>query len=199
VTDPSLRAAPRRESTGGMVAAGTRARSRTRPEHDDEVLIRTLYEEHGRMLLAYATRLTGDRGAAEDLVQETLLRAWRHAETVAGATVSLKAWLLTIIRNLAVDRARRQAVRPAEVPELPEGGPATADHADRVVDTLTVLNALNTLSREHYAVLVEIYYRHRSVAEVSRMLGIPEGTVKSRSHYALRALRNALARTWEGR
>jgi RNA polymerase sigma-70 factor, ECF subfamily len=180
-----------------MVAAGTRAR--TQREHDD--MIRTLYEEHGRMLLAYATRLTGDRGAAEDLVQETLLRAWRHSQTVAEATVSLKGWLLTIIRNLAFDRARRQAVRPAEVPELPEAGPATADHADRVVDTLTVLNALDTLSREHHAVLVEIYYRHRSVAEVARTLGIPEGTVKSRTHYALRALRGALdaARTREGR
>jgi RNA polymerase sigma-70 factor (ECF subfamily) len=184
-----------------MVAAGTWARSRTKQDHDDEVLIRTLYEEHGRMLLAYATRLTGDRGAAEDLVQETLIRAWRHSETVAGATVSLKGWLLTIIRNLAFDRARRQAVRPAEVPELPEGGPASVDHAEKIVDSLMVMDALNTLSREHYTVLVEIYYRNRSVAEVSRMLGIPEGTVKSRTHYALRALRTALAsaRNGEGR
>lgn len=168
---------------------------------DDEALIRGLYAEYGRMLLAYATRLTGDRGAAEDLVQETLLRAWRHADTVTAATAPLKGWLLTIIRNLAHDRSRRRSARPTEVPELAEGGPANADHADTVVESLVVLDALKTLSEEHYTVLVEIYYRNRSVAEVARSLGIPEGTVKSRTHYALRSLRTALAsgRDGEGR
>jgi len=180
------------------VIAEARARSRTGRHYDDETLIRRLYAEHGRMLLAYATRLTGDRGAAEDLVQETLIRAWRHSDTVAEATVPLKGWLLTIIRNLAHDRSRRRSVRPAEVPELPEGGPASGDHADKVVDSLVVLDALKTLSSEHYTVLVEIYYRNRSVAEVARMLDIPEGTVKSRTHYALRSLRTALASTRDG-
>ena len=85
--------------------AEPRARSRIGRHPDDETLIRRLYAEHGRMLLAYATRLTGDRGAAEDLVQETLIRAWRHSDTVAGATAPLKGWLLTIVRNLAHDIA----------------------------------------------------------------------------------------------
>lgn len=172
--------------------------SRTGRRHDDEALIRTLYEEHGRMLLAYATRVTGDRGAAEDLVQETLIRAWKHSATVATATAPLKGWLLTIIRNLALDRARRKSVRPSEVSELPEGGPAGGDHAEKVVDSLVVMDALKSLSSEHRAVLVEIYYRNRSVAEVARTLGIPEGTVKSRTHYALCSLRTALASTRNG-
>jgi RNA polymerase sigma-70 factor, ECF subfamily len=181
-----------------MVAAATWTGELTRRDRD-EALIRTVHEEYGRILLVYATRLTGDRWIAEDLVQETLIRAWKHAETVAGATVPIKGWLLTIIRHLAFDRARRRAVRPMEAPELPEGGPSDADHAEKVVDSLTVVDALKTLSREHYTVLVEIYYRNRSVAEVSRMLDIPEGTVKSRTHYALRALRAVLASSGEER
>ncbi|MFI0444818.1 sigma-70 family RNA polymerase sigma factor [Actinomadura sp. 6N118] len=155
--------------------------------------MRDLYAEHGRMLLAYATRMTGDRGAAEDLVQETMIRAWRHAHIVATATVPLTGWLLTILRNLSFDRARRRAVRPSEVPELPEGGAAHGDHAERIVDSVVVLEALKSLSPEHNRVLVEIYFRHRSVAEVAEMFQIPQGTVKSRTHYAVRALRTALA------
>lgn len=165
----------------------------------DEQLIRDLYEEHGRMLIAYATRLTGDRGAAEDLVQETLIRAWKHVHVVATATVPLTGWLLTILRNLAFDRARRQATRPLEVPELPEGGPAGSDHSQRVVDSIVVVEALKSLSAQHCSMLIEIYYRNRSVAEVARELQIPQGTVKSRTHYALRALRDALATPGEGR
>ncbi|MFC4054947.1 sigma-70 family RNA polymerase sigma factor [Actinomadura syzygii] len=164
----------------------------------DEQLIRGIHDEYGRMLLAYATRLTGDRAAAEDLVQETLIRAWKHVHIVATATIPLTGWLLTILRNLAFDRARRQATRPLEVPELPEAGSAGGaaaggDHSDRVVDSIVVVEALKSLPELHSSMLIEVYYRNRSVAEVAKQFQIPQGTVKSRTHYALRALRNALA------
>jgi RNA polymerase sigma-70 factor (ECF subfamily) len=167
--------------------------SRRSRRPSDEALIRSLYEEHGRSLLAYATRLTGDRAAAEDVVQETLVRAWKHAEDMVDQKGSVRGWLLTVARNIVTDRARARAVRPTEVPETPTAPPVQRDHAQTVVDSMAVLSALNTLSAEHRDVLVEIYYRGRSVAEVSGALGVPPGTVKSRSHYALKALRAAMA------
>ncbi|MFB7589989.1 sigma-70 family RNA polymerase sigma factor [Streptomyces sp. NPDC056169] len=155
----------------------------------DEVLIRSVYEEHGGALLAYATRLTGDRATAEDVVQETLIRAWRHADALVNGKGSVRGWLLTVARNIITDRYRAKAARPAEVAESPATPPVEEDHADSVVDAMTVLGALDRLTPEHRDVLTELYYRERSVAEAADTLGIPAGTVKSRSHYALKALR----------
>jgi RNA polymerase sigma-70 factor (ECF subfamily) len=160
-----------------------------------EQLVEQLYAEHGRSLMAYATRLTGDRAAAEDVVQETLVRAWKHAgDLTEDGKGSVRGWLLTVVRNLVTDRARARAARPAEVAEGPETtAPAERDHAQGVVDAMTVLGALEGLSQQHRDVLVEIYYRGRSVAEAAERLGVAPGTVKSRSYYALRALRAAMS------
>ncbi|EDX26526.1 RNA polymerase [Streptomyces sp. Mg1] len=148
-----------------------------------------MYEEHGHALLAYATRLTGDRAAAEDVVQETLIRAWRHSEALVNGKGSVRGWLLTVARNIITDRYRAKAARPAEVSGSAAAPPVEADHADAVVNTMAVLGALEQLSPEHRDVLTELYYRQLSVSEVADRLGIPAGTVKSRSHYALKALR----------
>jgi|SRR5438045_3469150 len=171
-----------------MVAAQS---SRRQHEAADEALIRTLFQEHGRAVLAYATRLTGDRAAAEDVVQETLLRAWRHPESLLNGKGSVRGWLLTVARNIVTDRARARSARPAEVSETPYSQPVSADHAEAVVDSVIVLEAMDRISEDHREVLVEIYYHGRSVNEAAEVLGIPPGTVKSRSYYALRALREA--------
>ena len=168
-----------------MASLGTRARATAA----DEVLIRSVFDEHGRALLAYATRLLGDRQAAEDVVQETLVRAWRNPEVLTNEKGSVRGWLLTVTRNLVVDRARAGAARPAEVPENPSAAPSVGDHASSVVDSMVVLDALDRLSPEHRDVLVEIYYKSSSVIEAADTLGIPQGTVRSRSYYALRSLR----------
>jgi RNA polymerase sigma-70 factor, ECF subfamily len=171
--------------------ADLRSRRATVPP-SDEALIRTLYEEHGRSLLAYATRLTGDRAAAEDVVQETLIRAWKHASSMRNEKGSVRGWLLTVARNIITDRIRARAARPPEVAESPTTPPVEHDHSQGVVDTIAVLGALDRLTPEHREVLVELYYRDRSVAEAAEVLGVPPGTVKSRSYYALRALRAVL-------
>jgi RNA polymerase sigma-70 factor (ECF subfamily) len=158
----------------------------------DEALVRSLYEEHGRSLLAYATRLTGDRAAAEDVVQETLIRAWKHASAMVNEKGSVRGWLLTVARNIITDRARARAARPTEVAESPTTPPVEHDHAEGVVNTMTVLGALDRLSPEHREILVELYYKGRTVTEAAEALGLPPGTVKSRSYYALRAMRAVL-------
>ncbi|GAB7038584.1 MULTISPECIES: sigma-70 family RNA polymerase sigma factor [Catenuloplanes] len=164
-------------------------RPRKRRTSSDEALIRSLYEEHGGALIAYATRLTGDRTAAEDVLQETLLRAWRHAHELSESTGSIRGWLFTVARNIITDRARARSVRPTEVAESPVTVPVSRDHSDQVVDSIVALDALETLSEEHRSVLVEIYFRGRTVTETAEHLGIPPGTVKSRSHNAMKSLR----------
>jgi RNA polymerase sigma-70 factor, ECF subfamily len=160
-----------------------------------EALVRALYDEHGRYLVAYAARLTGDRQLAEDIVQETLLRAWRHADRLTGEQGSVRGWLLTVTRNIATDKARARRSRPPEVEETQEVHDVRADrdHAEDVANSLVVADALRTLSPEHRAALVETYFQGRTMTEAARVLGIPPGTVKSRVHYALQQLRTTLA------
>ncbi|MGH3871113.1 MAG: sigma-70 family RNA polymerase sigma factor [Pseudonocardiaceae bacterium] len=154
-----------------------------------EDLVRSLYAEHGKCLLAYATRLTGDRATAEDVVQETLLRAWKHADALTSGPGSIRGWLLTVTRNIVTDRFRAKAARAVEVGEQDQHAAAQRDHAEEVVNSMAVLDAIQRLSREHRDVLVQLYYHGRSVGEAAEALGVPAGTVKSRSYYALRALR----------
>src|SRR4051812_9636868 len=161
---------------------------------DDADLLKTLHAEHGDALFAHAMRLTGgDRQRAEDLVQETLLRAWQHPKALDPAHGSVRAWLFTTARNLAIDAWRRRSARVGEVytdamPEVAD----VADEADRAVESWLVAEALARLSRPHREVLVECFYQGRSVAEAAAQLGVPPGTVKSRTHYALRSLKLAL-------
>jgi RNA polymerase sigma-70 factor (ECF subfamily) len=159
----------------------------------DVDLMRTLHDEHAAALWSYCVRLvSGDRARAQDIVQETLIRAWRHPAVLDQSERSARAWLFTVARRLVIDdwRARRNH---AEIPTdaVPEVSRAD-DGTDRLLQSWVVAEALGRLSPDHRQVIVECYYRGRSVAEAARHIGIPEGTVKSRTHYALRALRLAL-------
>jgi RNA polymerase sigma-70 factor (ECF subfamily) len=160
---------------------------------DDAELLRVMFAEHGDALFGHALRLvSGDRQRAEDLVQETLLRAWRHPEALDPERGSVRAWLFTTARNLAIDSWRRRTVRVGEVitDTLPE--PPSDDETDRTVESWLIAEALSRLSAPHRQVLVECFYQGRSVADAATRLGVPPGTVKSRTHYALRSLRLVL-------
>ncbi len=160
---------------------------------DDAELLRAMFAEHGDALYAHALRLTsGDRQRAEDLVQETLLRAWRHPEALNPDRGSVRAWLFTTVRNLAIDSWRRRSVRVGEVVTDTPPEPITDDETDRTVEAWLIAEALARLSAVHRQVLVECFYLGRSVAEAAARLGVPPGTVKSRTHYALRSLRLVL-------
>jgi len=142
-------------------------------------------------MLAYATQLTRDRAAAEDVVQEALVRAWRHPDSLVNGKGSVRGWLLTVVRNIVTDQFRARNSRPTEVREPPMETAIEGDHAEQVVNSMVVVDALSRLSTEHREVLEQIYLRGSTVAEAAKTLGIPPGTVKSRSYYALRALREA--------
>ncbi len=163
-----------------------------------EAFIAALWDEHGGPLLSYVTRLVGDAGRAEDIVQEVMLRAWRHVDRLDVGARSLRPWLFTVAAHLATDHHRARRSRPEVVGTEGLEGRGVADGIDRAVDAWEVGAAFRALSPEHRSVLIETYYRGRSVAEAAATLGIPAGTVKSRTYYALRALRLALEeRGWK--
>jgi RNA polymerase sigma-70 factor (ECF subfamily) len=158
----------------------------------DVALLQALHDEHGSALWSFCLRLTGnDHARAEDLVQETLLRAWRHPEAMAAERGPLRGWLFTVARHLYVDQWRSRRSHPEVVMADPPDA-ATDDETDQMLLSWVVSEAMATLSPDHRAVLLECYYRGRPVADAAARLGVPEGTVKSRTHYALRALRLAL-------
>jgi RNA polymerase sigma-70 factor (ECF subfamily) len=161
--------------------------------HSDQ-LVRLLYAEHAGPLLMFVMRLTGgDRQRAEDIVQETLLRAWRNAHRLgAQGQGSLRPWLVTVARRIAIDEHRSGQARPAETYDRDLTAFAEADSTDRVLRTMTVADALRTLSQSHREILVATYFRGRTVPEAAEELDLPLGTAKSRVYYALRALRTAL-------
>lgn len=160
---------------------------------DDVALIQQLHDEYATALYQYCLRLTGyDRGRAEDVVQETLLRAWRHLDALDESHGSVRAWLFTVARNIAIDQWRsRRSSAEFTVADVPEVGDST-DQTDRVLQGWLVGEALTRISPDHRAVLLACYYRDESVAQAARRLGVPEGTIKSRTHYALHELRLAL-------
>jgi RNA polymerase sigma-70 factor (ECF subfamily) len=135
--------------------------------------------------------VNGDRQAAEDVVQETMLRGWQHAGELAPEHAG--SWLHRVARNIAISTYhRRRGARPREVPLDENTVPPAGDGLDGAVDALLIASALNALSADHQRVIVELFYRRRPVAEVAALLGIPEGTVRSRCFYGLRVLRKAL-------
>jgi RNA polymerase sigma-70 factor (ECF subfamily) len=161
-----------------------------RPRRDDE-LLRALHDKHAHSLLSYVVGLTNDRANAQDIVQETLLRAWRSPASLERTGGAERGWLFTVARHIVIDQWRSASRRPEVLTDLvPEH--AVQDPAQQIVDRQFVHAALRTLSIEHRQALFETYFRGASIAEAADTLGVPPGTVKSRTHYALHALRQTI-------
>lgn len=159
----------------------------------EEDLMRALYREHAGALFTYVLRLVGgDRHLAEDVVQETLLRAWRNAPRLDPAARPLRPWLVTVARRIVIDGHRSRLARPPEAPPAALDRVPAEDEIDRALRLMTLNDALGALTEAHRRVLIATYFTGRTVDEAAAELGVPPGTVRSRIFYAMRALRNAL-------
>ncbi|HEV8556657.1 MAG TPA: sigma-70 family RNA polymerase sigma factor [Actinophytocola sp.] len=158
----------------------------------DDALVASLYEHHGKRMLADATRMTGDEHLAEDVVQEAWIRAWLHLDALLNKPGSIRGWFRTVVQRIVIDQARACAARPVEVAPGHAPDETPDDPTELVEDAVLVAQALKSLSPEHREVLVEVYYHGRTVNEVAAFLAIPPGTVKSRVFYALRSLRTVI-------
>ena len=162
------------------------------PCPDRQALLRTLYDDHATALRAYATRLLADAHQAEDVVQETMLRAWRNADAMVPERGSVGGWLMRVAHNIAVDKIRARKARPDEVEESAAVPRTLDDHAAEVVDAVFVARSLARLTPAHQEVLRVVYFADRTAAQAAAELGLPVGTVKSRTHHALRRLKVCL-------
>ena len=177
-------------------ASGPRTRRLRRPaarraRNSEADLLRKLHAQHAGALWSYALTLTGDRDQAQDVVQETLLRALRNPQMLDQKPGSQRAWLYAVARGIVVDEWRATRRHPDDVtirfPERP-----IADASEQLVNRELVAAALGRLTQEHRDVLRECYFRGSSVEKAAYALEITPDMVKSRAYYALRAMRLAI-------
>jgi RNA polymerase sigma-70 factor, ECF subfamily len=162
------------------------------PLDDTDDAIRQLYSHHAKALHGYVRRFCPDGASADDIVQETFIRAWRHLPQLRANGRPIRPWLFRVARNLLTDADRAARSRPVTVPVSSAEDPGDDSGLGQVLDRQLVCDALQHLSPAHRKVLVETFYRGGSTATVARQLGIPNGTARSRLHYALDALRRHL-------
>ncbi|MEZ3182086.1 sigma-70 family RNA polymerase sigma factor [Streptomyces pimonensis] len=183
----------------GTLEAGTAAPApgrahtpRPSPDVEHDAFIRTIYDRYGPLLLRYAARLLdGDWHKAEDTLQETAARAWKHAHYLGSRDEIVRPWLFTVVRNLVIDHHRSRQIRPLELMPVEELD-AAREAPENLLTLHVVLEALQDLPEQQRTVIRLMYYLECSVAQAAEHLGIPPGTVKSRAFYAVRALRKAL-------
>ncbi len=160
------------------------------PRDDSGDELRELYRRYSGQLFGFACNALGDRGLAEEVVQDVFARAWRHADDYDPQRASVRTWLFSIARNRVVDARRRAAVRPGVTVDPEPESPAELDRAlEQAVLRWQIAAALARLSPEHREVIRLAHYGGLTLREIAERKGIPLGTVKSRTSYALRHLR----------
>jgi RNA polymerase sigma-70 factor (ECF subfamily) len=157
---------------------------------DGDGSLRELYRAYAPELFGFALRTLGERGAAEEVVQEVFIRAWRNADRYDPQLASVRTWLYGITRNALIDAHRRASVRPSMVPVTTE--PGGGETIEQAMLSWQISTALDGLSHDHREVIRLAHLRGLSMREIAEMLDLPLGTVKSRTWYALQALRLSL-------
>jgi RNA polymerase sigma-70 factor (ECF subfamily) len=164
-------------------------------ESAGDVALRALHADNAREVLAYAHRFTADRGLAEEIVQETFLRASRNLDQLLADPRPPRTWLLHVARNLLTDAARSAQARPALSPWAVHRAtePSVDGNLGRLLDRIMLNEAIGRLSPVHRQVVIATFFEDQPLAATARRLGVPAGTVRSRLHYALAELRAMLA------
>ena len=160
------------------------------PRDDGGDELRELYRRYSGELFGFACNALSDRDLAEEVVQDVFARAWRHSGDYDPRRASVRTWLYSIARNRVVDARRRAAVRPGVAGGMEPESPAELDRTlEQAVLRWQVAAALARLSPEHREVIRLAHYGGLTLREIAERKGIPLGTVKSRTSYALRSLR----------
>ena len=165
------------------------------PTGDPEGVVTDLYACHAQALRGYLEKYCHDSATAEDIVQETFIRAWRNLPQLCADDRPIRPWLFHVARNLATNAERAARTRPMRVAiDIGDISFAGEDDTalDQVLDRSLLQDALLRLSPAHRRVVVETFYVGGGTGAVADQLGIPTGTARSRLHYALRALRRQL-------
>lgn len=154
--------------------------------------VQAAYDLYGGELFGFAFKALDDRQLAEDVVQETFVRAWRSPRGFEPDQGSLRTWLFAIARNSVVDAMRRRRVREgpgsSSWDAVSESAPAF-DAVDQLLDRIQLDEALERLSPQHREAVVEVYFGGRTCAELGEESGVPASTMRSRLHYGVRSLR----------
>jgi RNA polymerase sigma-70 factor (ECF subfamily) len=160
----------------------------------DRDALATLYATYQAPLFRYLLQLTSDRGLAEEVLQDTLVAVWKSARTFEGRS-SVQTWLIGIARRQAHNTLRRRAlprVDLAELEILPSSDPEPEDAALANAEQEELATAIRWLSPAHREVLTLTFVHDLSYGEIAKVVGVPEGTIKSRLSNAKRALRALL-------
>ena len=167
-----------------------------RAAHDPRA-IEDLYDRYGGVAFAFAYRLLGERGIAEDVVQEAFLNIWRQGVTYDAARGSARTWVLTIVHHRAIDQMRAMRTRNRADREITEAVPLPS-HEDtwaavaRTLETERVRQAMARLPPEQRQVVDLVYYGGMTHQEIADHVGVPLGTVKGRLRLAFEKLRDSL-------
>ena len=156
--------------------------------------LRALYRRYGGELYGFALNALGDRGLAEEVVQDAFTSVWRHAAEFDPERGSFRTWLYGVARNRIIDLRRRAAARPPlanHAAGLQEPG-ALDESFERAALRWQLSAALARLSPEHRQVVRMAHFEQLSMREIAEATDLPLGTVKSRTYYALRHLRLVL-------
>ena len=164
----------------------------------DERAFEMIYDRHGGVAWSLARRLLGERGVAEELVQETFLAVWNQAGQYSSTRGTVRTWILAIVHHLAVDRLRRHAAearRQKALEHIASTAQDAPDASDEDIAGITagaVNDALGSVPNQQLQVLRLAYYGGHTHHEIAEMLSVPLGTVKSRMRLGLDRVRNIL-------
>ncbi|MDP9457287.1 MAG: sigma-70 family RNA polymerase sigma factor [Actinomycetota bacterium] len=158
----------------------------------DDGALSALYDRYAGMVYAMGLRLSGDRSLAEDLVQDVFASVWGKAESFDPSKASLVTWIYRIARNRSTDLDRRRRSRPASAGSEPLVHVVGSEDTRRLAERLDVAEALSRLSPDHQEVLALAYLEGLTQREIALTLGVPLGTVKSRTASALKAMRRTM-------